>query len=95
VSPDNGETEGFRIVLISRADGRTDGVPVGNYLANYNPEGAGGNGIAEWTPDPTLAMTFASAEAAAACYDAVPHNRPLRPDGKPNRPLTVFTVAFW
>jgi len=43
---------GFRIVLISRADGRTDGVPVGSYLASYDPEGAGGNGIAKWTPEP-------------------------------------------
>jgi hypothetical protein len=42
---------GFRIVLMSRDDGRTEGVPVGDYLASYNPEGAGGNGIAKWTPD--------------------------------------------
>jgi len=40
-------------------------------------------------------MTFETAEAAAECYHAVPYNRPLRSDGKPNRPLTVFTVAFW
>jgi hypothetical protein len=40
-------------------------------------------------------MTFETADAAAACYHAVPHNRPLRPDGKPNRPLTVFAAAFW
>jgi hypothetical protein len=25
----------------------------------------------------------------------VPYNRPLRPDGEPNRPLTIFSVAFW
>lgn len=87
--------EGIRIVLIGRADGRTEGLPVGNYLASYNPEGAGGNGVAKWTPDPTQAMTFATAEAATSCYRAVPYNRPLRPDGKPNRPLTIFTVAFW
>jgi hypothetical protein len=40
-------------------------------------------------------MTFATAAAATECYRAVPHNRPLRPDGKPNRPLTMFSVAFW
>jgi hypothetical protein len=87
--------EGFRIVLISLADGRTDGVPVGSYLASYNPEGAGGTGVAEWTRDPAQAMTFATAEAATACYRAIPHNRPLRADGKPNQPLTMFSVAFW
>jgi hypothetical protein len=36
------------IVLISLADGRTEGVPVGSYLASYNPEGADGNGVAKW-----------------------------------------------
>jgi hypothetical protein len=86
---------GFRIVLISLADGRTEGVPVGSYLASYDPEGANGNGIAKWTLDPAQAMTFPTAEAASACYRAVPLNRPLRPDGRPNRPLTIFTVAFW
>ena len=87
--------EGIRIVLIGRADGRTDGLPVGNYLASYSPEGADGNGVAKWTPDAAQAMTFATAEAATSCYRAVPYNRPLRADGKPNRPLTIFTVAFW
>jgi hypothetical protein len=31
---------------------------------------------------------------ASACYRAVPRNRPLRPDGRPNRPLTMFTVML-
>ena len=57
--------------------------------------GPRGQGIAHWTRDPAQAMTFATAAAATECYRAVPHNRPLRPDGKPNRPLTMFSVAFW
>lgn len=85
----------IRIVLISYADGRTEGAPVGAYLASYDPEGDGGNGVAVWTRDPAQAMTFATREAAVACYRAVPLNRPLRHDGGPNRPLTMFTVAFW
>jgi hypothetical protein len=85
----------LRIVLISLVDGQTDGVPVGAYLASYDPEGNDGNGAVIWTRDPAEAMTFANAEAATACYRAVPLNRPLRHDGKPNRPLTKFTVAFW
>ena len=88
------ETE-IRIALISFSDGRTKGLPVGAYLASYDPEGDGGNGIAMWTRDPAEAITFATGDAATACYRAVPFNRPLRPDGKPNRPLTMFTVAFW
>lgn len=95
MTPGTGETEGLRIVVISLVDGRTEGVPVGRYLASYDPEGADGNGVATWTSDPAQAMTFETAEAATACYRAVPCNRPLRSDGKPNRPLTIFTVAFW
>jgi hypothetical protein len=95
VASDAGDTGGFRIVLISLANGRTDGVPVGSYLASYDPEGADGNGLVRWTRDPAQAMTFATAAAASACHRAVPYNRPLRWDGKPNRPLTLFTVAFW
>ena len=70
-------------------------MPVDSYLSSYSPEGANGHGVAHWTPDPAEAMTFATAEAATECYRAVPYNRPLCPDGKPNRPLTMFSVAFW
>jgi hypothetical protein len=64
--------EGIRIMLISLADGRTEGVPVGHDLASYNPEGDEGRGLAMWTPDPAQAMTFATAEAATSCYRAIP-----------------------
>jgi hypothetical protein len=94
MSADDG-ADGFRIVLISLSDGRTEGLPVGAYLASYSPEGDDGRGVAEWTRDLAKAMTFATAEAAKACYSAVPYNRPLRPDGRPNQPLTSFSVAFW
>jgi hypothetical protein len=87
-------TAEFRLVLVSLADGRTDGIPVGCYLASYDPEANDGNGIASWTPDPAEAMTFPTTEEAAGCYRAVPASRPLRPDGKPNRPLTMFSVIF-
>ena len=30
-------TKGFRLVLVSMADGKTEGVPVGWYLASYRP----------------------------------------------------------
>jgi hypothetical protein len=90
----NGTQDGFRLFLVSLADGRTEGVPVGCYLARFDPEAADGNGAASWTDDPAQAMTFETAAAAAACYRTVPRNRPLRPDGKPNRPLTTFNVFF-
>jgi len=39
-------------------------------------------------------MTFGDARAAFECWQQVLRSRPVRPDGKPNRPLTAFTVAI-
>jgi hypothetical protein len=84
----------IKLVLLSLADGRTEDISVGWYLAAYDPEANDGNGMASWTPDPYKALTFATGIEAAACYRAVPRSRPVRPDGKPNRPLTMFALAF-
>ncbi len=86
--------ERVRIMCISLADGRTEGVPVGCYLAAYDPEAEGGEGSASWTADPAEAMAFGSAIEAMICYRAQPKARPLRPDGMPNRPLTVFSIVL-
>jgi hypothetical protein len=85
-------TSSVRLVLVSLADGTTNGIPVGCYLAAYDPEGNDGRGVAAWTPDPEKALTFATGADATACYRAVPHSRPVRADGQPNQPLTMFTV---
>lgn len=68
--------------------------PVGAYLAAYDPEANGGWGDAAWTADPAEALVFPGMEAAHECYRAVPVSRPVRPDGKPNRPLTIFAIEF-
>jgi hypothetical protein len=65
---------------------------VGQYLAAYDPEAHDGMGEAEWTTNPDLAMRFPNQVAALECWRTVPASRPLRPDGKPNRPLCAFTV---
>lgn len=87
-------TTEIKLVLVSLADGRTDGLPVGCYLASYDAEANDGNGTATWTADLEEAMTFTTVEKAAACYRTVPCNRPFRPDGQPNRPLTIFSIMF-
>jgi hypothetical protein len=84
----------IRLVLVSLADGTTDGVPVGCYLAACDPDGNDGHGLASWTPDPDRALTFATGIEATACYRAVPHTRPVRADGRPNQPLTMFTLMI-
>lgn len=84
-----------RILCLSLADGRTEGIgAVGCYLAHYDPEANGGQGSASWTPDPAEAMAFESGMAAMECYRAQPRARPLRADGKPNRPLTAFMIGL-
>ena len=69
-------------------------VPVGAYLARYDPEAHDGQGWAEWTTDPGQALTLPDAVAAMRLHQAVPARRPVRPDGKPNRPLAAFTILI-
>lgn len=68
--------------------------PEGLLLKSYDPEGHHGLGDADWTADLTEAMRFPDHKAAAECWRQVPRNRPYRPDGKPNRPLTAYHVTI-
>lgn len=68
-------------------------VPDPSYLARYNPDD-GPNGRVEMCADPVRALHFAEAASAAACWQRQSRTTPLRPDGKPNRPLTRFTISF-
>jgi hypothetical protein len=83
-----------RIFCLGLADGRIDCTPAGCYLAGYDPEADDGHGNAWWTDDPAEAMTFESGIAAMACYRTQPRARPTRPDGEPNRPLTMFNISL-
>lgn len=67
-------------------------VPEGSLLASYDPEAHAGQGEAFWTRDPSLAHVFPTAAAAWECWRQVPKARPVREDGRPNRPLTAFTI---
>jgi hypothetical protein len=68
--------------------------PEGLLLKSYDPEGHDGLGDADWTADPEKAMRFADVSAAMQCLRQVPECRPVRPDGKPNRPLTAYHITF-
>jgi hypothetical protein len=83
-----------RIQLRSRADGSTDGLPVGSYLSSYDADGNEGWGEATWTDNPAEAIAFASATEAHACWTEQSRARPIRPDGQPNRPLAAFSVLL-
>jgi hypothetical protein len=80
------------VACLSLADGRSAGELAGAWLVSYDPAGNGGVGDAAWSHDPSDAARF-TAEEWTALYAAAPANRPLRSDGKPNRPIAVFNLA--
>lgn len=65
--------------------------PAGQYLAEYDNQ----TGESAWTDDLAKAMRFEDGPAALECWRQVHARDPVRPwDGKPNRPLTAFTVTI-
>jgi hypothetical protein len=51
-------------------------------------------GYAVWTDDIKKAMIFGNAGEAIAFFRTRSTVTPFRPDGRPNCPLTVFSVSF-
>ena len=66
----------------------------GEYLKAFDHEALGGIGFGEFTPDPSEAMQFDSAGEAMAFWNRQSRVRPLRQDGKPNKPLTALTASI-
>lgn len=87
------------ILLVTYADGHTTPVD-GQYLVDYDPTwlDIGEYGLLiktlKTSPDIADAKRFDDAGAAFECWRMVSPNNPMRPDGKPNRPLTAFTVEL-
>jgi len=81
---------GIRCMTLAR--GANWKAPVGQWLKSYDPEAFKGRGTAEWTDNPSEAMRFPSAIEAMRCWQQTSRTRPLRGDGKPNRPLTAFSI---
>ena len=86
--------EGYcAVACLGLADGReADGI-TGAWLVWYDPAGNNGNGDAAWSHDPADAARFTDQEWAEL-YAAAPANRPLRSDGKPNRPITMLNLLI-
>lgn len=85
------------IKFVDLAGGVTKGpkvLPVGQWLRSFNVDAFEGRGEADWTADPAEAMAFITHARAFAAWKTQSTIRPLRPDGKPNRPLTAFTVTI-
>jgi hypothetical protein len=88
------------IQILGLADGRPSPFD-GQYLKQYDPgrDGVDPNGermLAHivCTDDPAEAIQFSDLEEIHALWTAVDPRCPLRPDGKPNRPLTAFSITI-
>lgn len=64
----------------------------GRYLLGYNPDTVYGDLVMITTPDIAKAKRFADLSAVHDLWAAVSKKQPVRPDGKPNRPLTSLSI---
>jgi hypothetical protein len=62
------------------------------YLKSFDADALDGLGAIALTDDRSAARQFDSIEAVMACWKTVSTTKPWRPDGKPNRPLTAYTI---
>ena len=65
---------------------------MGRYLEWSDPDANRGFGGERWTDDLAKAKKFKSFSEAMECWKAQSTVHPLRIDGRPNRPLTAFSV---
>lgn len=83
----------FVIQIISNADGMPCNIS-NCYLKTFDPEGGGGQGIIEVTRLKKQAMKFNTQQECFEVWQKQSKTLPLRPDGKPNKPLTAFNISF-
>jgi hypothetical protein len=68
-------------------------VPTRGFIKSYDDTPCG-RGHVVFTPHVEKALRFESAGAAMEFWRTRSKTVPTRPDGKPNRPLTAFTVEI-
>lgn len=66
-------------------------VDIGKFLESYR-DTTDGRGEMVFTSDIRCAMQFATAGEAVAYTRAASRTVPLRPDGRPNKPMTAMTI---
>jgi hypothetical protein len=69
------------------------GRPVEQWLAEYDPDADGGAGRITSTADPLRAKRYPDLAAALGEWRRVSTVQPTRLDGKPNRPLSAYTIT--
>ena len=66
--------------------------PTGLLVQEYDPDGNQGRGDVALTRDLQEARKFGDLEVLFRTWTATSVVRPVRADGRPNRPLTAYTV---
>jgi hypothetical protein len=84
----------IKIEWLSGTVVESSGVAEGTYVQEYDPDAFSGMGELTATHDLQKAKRFASAGEAMEFYRQQSKSHPLRNDGKPNRPLTAYTVSI-
>lgn len=71
-----------------------DGPDAGRFVERYDPDFADGRGMVDTTDDLSRAMRFPDAIEAWALWKLPSTVHPIRlSDGKPNRPMTAFSIT--
>jgi hypothetical protein len=63
------------------------------WLRSVDVEARGGRGTVDLTADPAEAMRFPSLRAVMQAWRQPSRTTPFRDDGKPNRPLTAYSIS--
>lgn len=93
----DGPSYGIKLVGIGRIGGRAIDPP--EWVVSFDPDDgdpdvAYPTGVVESNVNPAMAIGFATAADAVKYARQQSTRTPLRPDGLPNRPMTVFTVVI-
>ena len=91
-APSSPPAQDVLLKIVRRVDGLRDKRVDGLFVKHYSPSGHGGYGILSVTKDMNDARKFADALEAMEVWAAVSTTHPKHANGKPNRPLTMYTV---
>jgi len=65
----------------------------GQYLEDFDHHTPDGRGFGKFTSDPAKAKQFKATSDAMIFWGTQSTTVPLRPDGKPNKPLTALSIS--
>lgn len=81
------------VKIIGAADGMTRTPFDGKYVVDWNPHVLYGELFIQTTDKESEARIFEDAKEALDEWQAISELDPLRPDGRPNRPLTAVHIV--